>query len=735
MAAETLLLVDATNLVHQAYHAWTPRMSRQKQPVNAVEGFLHLLLRLLDEHRPHGLALAFDTGQPTFRHELFADYKAQRDPTPDDLLAQLPLIREVADTFGWPALEAAGFEADDLLASLSRLGVEAGWRVALVSADRDLCQLVGERVTLHAARGRGEVDVYDPEAVVERYGVAPERLPDWKGLVGDRSDNYPGVTGIGEKTATELLQTYLTLEGVLEAGKLLPGKRGQRLRQEADQARLGRRLAQLRDDLPLEVTIAELRRREPDHAAVAALLESLDLQSVRRRLSTRLLTPPKSLSYQRVTDARLAAAVADEVEAARVVGLAWSAAGPHLAVATDLGRAWACPPDAIDIVLAPVSAGLSGAVAADLGELAAGLGAGHAALRQLKGEPRIAGWLLEPRGPDHPSPYAPSRLLNDLPPDRPPRDWGAARAWAACRAADLARRLEPRLRDGLDKAGLMSRYLRTELPLAQLWARLSEIGVPLDEAVVASLPAEAAPFRQAVESGVADGRLTVRVAPRLDTAGRLVRRAPDLAALSSGVAWAAAARAAVAAPAGQTLFVARWPDGLWPLLAELSGQRGLPPANAVPDPLDSLAAAAAEAARGDGRVTPDGWLAEAPVVVHWLEDLLGGLRVRGQVRTLGGRALRHPGYAGASPSARAEAAAEAVRWQVLGSRLERRQTACLSAVEAVGGLASVLPPLGAGLWFLAPDGAADQLRGRLAATGLAAGWSGQRWSDLTAWSR
>lgn len=718
--ATRLLLVDATNLVHQAYHAWPPRKSRDGQPVNAVEGFVHLLLRLLDEHRPHALALAFDPGGPTFRHELWPDYKAQRDPPDADLTAQWPWLEQLAAAFRWPLVRAPGYEADDVLATLTALASAAGWTVELASADRDLCQLVTETVTLHAARGRGEVDVYDPEAVRARFGVPPVLLPDWKALVGDRSDNYPGVTGIGEKTATELLQTYGSLDGVLEAGKLLPGKRGQRLRLEADAARLAQRLATLCRTVPLAVTLPELRRQEPDQAAVASLLEQLDLQALRRRLHPRLLTAPKSLSYQMVTDSRQAAAVAQEIVAAKVVGLAWVDDG-GLGLATDLGRAWVCPEPWLPQVLAPLREGQAGAVAADYGALAAGLGASEAALTRVVGEPRLAGWLLEPRGPSQPSPWSPARLLGELPPSRPPAGWGPADAWQAAWQADRARRLEPRLREGLDEAGLTTRYLQTELPLSRLWAALSEVEVPLDDAAG---QVDAAWWRAWLTTG---GR-RVRLRPCLDDSGRLLRREPDLAQRTAGRAATLAWRARVAAPEGARLVVARWPDEPAAMIAELSGERAPLPADR--DLLADLALAAEAAGQGAAPESVAPWLEAAPVVARWLADLLAGLARRGRVRTAGGRPLRLAAYHAAPPAARGELAAEALRWVVRGSLLERRQAACLAAAAATAGCGTLLPPLGGGLWWLVAAERETDLWARLAAAGLGRGWSGPRWSLL-----
>lgn len=508
---EKLLLVDANSLIFQAFHALPPLTTRDGLPTNAVHGFASMLLRLLEEQRPAALALAFDTKEPTFRHQQYAEYKAHRPPIDEALLQQLPLIDKLIEAFRWPSLRLPGYEADDILGCLA---VRAGdqWDVYIATADRDLCQLASPHITILATRGQGVSDVhhFDPDAVFERFGVPPERLPDWKGLVGDSSDNIPGVPGIGPKTATLLLSEHGTLDAVLDAAESMKGKRRENLLEFRDQALLSRDLATIRTDLPLAATPDSLRRRDIDEEAVARVLTELELHGLMRRLSPRSATPPPGLSYRSVDDDQTAARVAEEVREARTVGLAWRSDLPGVAVATGAARAWFFPLASgggtqmalfhdqgagdeqrrrLELGLAPLADGSAGFVAHDLQTLYGHLGAASPLLREPRGDTHLASWLLDPDRPNHPLDMLGQRHLGAPPPDLPPGhpDPGA---FQACFEADLCRRIEPRLREELGQDKLLDLYLRMELPLAPVLARMMAVGVVVDRAGAAALDGE-----------------------------------------------------------------------------------------------------------------------------------------------------------------------------------------------------------------------------------------------------
>ncbi|MFY9604815.1 MAG: 5'-3' exonuclease H3TH domain-containing protein, partial [bacterium] len=282
-----LILIDGNSLVHRAFHAIPPLTTGTGQHTNAVYGFTTMFLRLLEDERPDYLAVAFDKGKVTFRHGEFEDYKANRTETPDELRSQFPLVKELLEAYRVPIFEQEGYEADDLLGTLARKAEAEGFSVLIVSGDRDVLQLVSPRVTvLFTRRGISELEVMDAGAVEEYLGVPPEQVADYKGLVGDQSDNIPGVPGIGPKTATKLLKEFENLEEILSdlEGVRQKGVRS-KLEEYCEQARLSKRLATIVCDIPLDVDWEELQRKEPDWDAVTSLFRELEFRSLLQRVA------------------------------------------------------------------------------------------------------------------------------------------------------------------------------------------------------------------------------------------------------------------------------------------------------------------------------------------------------------------------------------------------------------------------------------------------------------------
>ncbi len=237
------IAIDGNSLLHRAFYALPPMTTRSGVPVGAVYGFLSMLFKLI-EREPEYLMVAFDMPGPTFRHETFAEYKAGRKPTPPELVSQLKLVREVVAAMGVTACETPGFEADDILGAFARMAGEKSVDALLVTGDRDALQLAGEHVhVLLTKRGITETEEYTPELIRERYGVTPCGMVDIKGLMGDASDNIPGVPGVGEKTAVKLIAEYGSLDEVLAHAGEIKGKLGERVREFADQARMSRTIA------------------------------------------------------------------------------------------------------------------------------------------------------------------------------------------------------------------------------------------------------------------------------------------------------------------------------------------------------------------------------------------------------------------------------------------------------------------------------------------------------------
>ena len=280
---DTFLLVDGNSLMHRAFHA-LPLMDADGIYTNAVYGFLSMLLKVIKEENVQYLAVCFDEHGPTFRHTLYADYKAGRKETPPELRQQFTTILSLLDDLGIRRYSLQGWEADDLLGTLSLKGSEAGAAPLLLTGDRDALQLVGGGTELMFTRkGISETIRFTPSKVYEEYGFTPEQVTDWKGLAGDSSDNIPGVPGVGDKTAVKLLQEYGNLESVLENADKVKGKLGEKLAVYAEQARFSKELATIRRDAPVEFSLGACAL--PDLKKGIPALKKLKLNSIIRRLS------------------------------------------------------------------------------------------------------------------------------------------------------------------------------------------------------------------------------------------------------------------------------------------------------------------------------------------------------------------------------------------------------------------------------------------------------------------
>ena len=278
----TLYLVDGSSYIYRAYFAIRHLSSPSGQPTNAIYGFVQMLLKLIKDYQPQHLAVIFDAGRITFRNDIYPDYKANRASMPDELRAQVGPIRNVVRAFNIPALELEGFEADDIIGALAQEYSSRGGRVVVVTGDKDLMQIVTDRVTLlDTMKGKAS----GIAEVLERFGVMPELVPDILGLAGDSSDNIPGVPGIGEKTAIKLLQEFGTMDALLERSTEVKGKNGEKLREFREQALLSRRLATIECNVPINVSDDDLAACEPDTAALNALFKEFGFTSLIKELT------------------------------------------------------------------------------------------------------------------------------------------------------------------------------------------------------------------------------------------------------------------------------------------------------------------------------------------------------------------------------------------------------------------------------------------------------------------
>jgi len=281
-----VLLLDGHSLAFRAFFALPDTLvTSSGQVTNAVYGFTAMLIKLLADERPQGVVVCFDKGVPQFRLDRYAEYKAGRAETPDLFRQQLPLIREVLQALQIPMLEREGYEADDLLATLTRLCREHGCEVIIVTGDRDILQLVGDGIAvIMTRRGISDVIRYDAATVFERYGVTPAQWTDFVALKGETSDNLPGVPGVGDKTAAQLINKYGDIEQVIaHADELTPRLRGA-IKERAEQVRINKELGRLLDDVSLDVDPAKFHLEPWDDEAVRALFASLEFRSLHERL-------------------------------------------------------------------------------------------------------------------------------------------------------------------------------------------------------------------------------------------------------------------------------------------------------------------------------------------------------------------------------------------------------------------------------------------------------------------
>jgi DNA polymerase-1 len=495
-----LYLIDISSYFYRAFHALPPLSNTRGLPTNAAYGVTTMLLKVLRERQPRHLALVFDAKGPTFRHDLYKEYKAHRPPMPEALVAQLPYIKKIIDALNLPSLVHEGYEADDLICTLVRRAREEGYQVEIISGDKDLLPLVADGVDMWDPMKEVR---YDPPAIREKFGLEPGELVEVRALAGDASDNIPGVPGIGEKTALKLIARYHSLENLLANLDSVKEKSLQaRLTEHADQARLSRRLTELDPRVPLTVDLAALQPGPRDREALRRLFVELEFSKLTRELGFDQQPQIAGALVQGSQDLdRLVQALREAGE----MGLSFVMSEQHPVVAEVAGVGLAWRPgqgDYIPLVpgepnravwekLAPVFADAGVAkVGADLKAamlLAHRFGTG---LQGITGDILLASYLLNPGryeqtlenvalhylGLNLPGP----RELAGRPATAASLDRDLACQYAAPRA-EVAVRLWPRLQDELEKAGLWELYAGLELPLLGVLARMEARGLLLDQ--------------------------------------------------------------------------------------------------------------------------------------------------------------------------------------------------------------------------------------------------------------
>jgi DNA polymerase-1 len=492
-------------MIHRAFHALPVTMTAPDgRPTNAVFGLVSMLVKLVTDLAPDGVIIAWDKGRPAFRSDVLEQYKAHRPPTAQELRDQFPMAKAVMEALAVPQVEVEGWEADDILGTIAERGEAEGFRMLLVTGDRDALQLVTDTVTVVSTlKGVSDIKLYDPAAVAERLGVTPEQIVDYLGLKGDTSDNIPGVPGIGEKTAAKLMAEYGSLDAVLAAADDIPGKLGENLRTHADAARVSRQVATIRRDVPLTLDLDDVVWGGFDPAEVARAFGELRFTSLLDRVFATVASPAEvpAEPSRPVTAPSSVATGSRAVEQARALGSGQEWVG----VALDDGTG-----DSLFAVRRDLAVARGSVVAIVEGEAAEGVfgellasarvasGDVKALLRALCGtdaletadptrlfDCAVASYLLE----SNRSSYEIGALSADYLGQPLAADAEGGRVVAEARAAAaLADELGRRL--GQDRS--VEVFERIEMPLVPVLARMECAGVGLDHAVLSGLSEETA---------------------------------------------------------------------------------------------------------------------------------------------------------------------------------------------------------------------------------------------------
>jgi len=297
-----LFLLDGMALAYRSYFAFVrnPLINSKGINTSGVFGFASTLIRILKAEKPDYIAVVFDTSAPTFRHKRFPEYKATREKMPDELREQIPVIRHVVDAFSIPVIEKEGFEADDVIGTLARQAEARDMDVYMVTGDKDFMQLVSPQIKMYSMkRSEGEADILDPEGVQQKVGLPPEKIIDYLGLMGDTSDNVPGVPGVGPKTALALIQEFGSMQEVLDHVDRVSRKSVQeKLQQNREQALLSRELVTIHTNVPLDVEVHDLQAQPPDREALISLFQELEFHRLLDEISTFFEDAPEEIEKQ-----------------------------------------------------------------------------------------------------------------------------------------------------------------------------------------------------------------------------------------------------------------------------------------------------------------------------------------------------------------------------------------------------------------------------------------------------
>lgn len=499
-----LILIDANGLVYRAFFALPYFTTTNGVPTNAIYGFTSMLLKVLDEERPDYIAAAYDKAAPTFRHEAFKEYKATRQRMPDDLRPQLVASKEILGALAIPIYELAGYEADDILGTMARKAAADGFEVLIVTGDLDCLQLVDTKIrVMMTSRGITDTVIYDSKKVRERFGFDPVRLPDYKGLKGDATDNLPGVPGVGEKTASQLIQQYGEVEDIIEHLDKLSPKLQQAIGKAAEQVLQSKHLATIVTEVPLEWAWEDLRRRPPDRTRVRELFTTLEFKTLIDRVGVVPEPKPEGMYTTSASPAELAR----WAQQADAVGLVLVRGDGHPLVAKLQGIALSIAPgearylpvdDAVPEELRPL-------MESDLPKASADVKADLLTLRRFGLRPRgldfdvaLSSYLMNPGRRTHTVGTAAWEFLgwrlraDEEQPEAVQGGLGLGRdpAAEACEEADVLGRLRSVMTERMREREVYALFQDIEMPLAAVLADMEAAGVAVDVPYLRDLSAE-----------------------------------------------------------------------------------------------------------------------------------------------------------------------------------------------------------------------------------------------------
>lgn len=511
------IVIDGNSIANRAFYALPLLSNSNGLHTNAVYGFTTMLLRLIEEEKPTHLLVAFDAGKITFRHEGFKEYKGGRAKTPSELSEQFPLLKELLGALRIAQFELSGYEADDIIGTLSRMADEQKMEMVVVSGDKDMLQLASPHVTIALTRkGISEVERYAPEQIKEKYDLTPAQIIDLKGLMGDSSDNIPGIPGVGEKTALKLLHQYGSVEEVLAHADEVAGKMKDKIRDNAELARMSKELATIYREVPLEMQWDEFAYRGfDDPGAAVTMLRKLEFKSLIERLQQSGMlsgspegeadpaaeeAPEAELAYIAVSDDTLPDLLSD-IAADRIESLHVEVAGdnPHVSEVAGLGliagaKGYYVSPGLLQSPAAePLRAWLSAPdkpkVMYDTHKAEVALAWSGIPLRGASFDALLAAYLLDPTESDQTLHGLCRKFgVHGIAEDETIFGKGAkfhipeedVLGPHLCRKAAAVRRLAPSMRERLEQNGMNQLYYDLELPLAGVLASMELKGIRAD---------------------------------------------------------------------------------------------------------------------------------------------------------------------------------------------------------------------------------------------------------------